>query len=77
MIISFLGSLAWGVLVMAVVRVFTALDSPLPVNELVLSASFSVLVLSYVSLPQDKVLAYFYGTASGLLIYMVFFGLPL
>jgi len=51
--------------------------SPVPVNELLLSASFSILVFSYVSLPQNKVLSYYYGTVSGLLIYMIFFGFPL
>jgi len=76
-IIGFVISLAWGVGLMMIVEAFTNRASPVPVSELVLSASFSVLVFGYVSLPQNKVLAYYYGTVSGLLIYVVFFGFPL
>jgi hypothetical protein len=76
-VISFIISLIWGVIIMVVVRLFTAMASPVPVNELVLSSSFSVLVFSYVSLPQNKVLSYYYGTVSGLLLYIIFFGFPI
>ena len=76
-VISFIISLIWGVIMMVVVRLFTAMASPVPVNELVLSSSFSVLVFSYVSLPQNKVLSYYYGTVSGLLLYVIFFGFPI
>jgi hypothetical protein len=76
-IIGFAISFVWGVVLMVIVGVFTDIASPVPVNELVLSSSFSVLVFGYVSLPENKVLAYYYGTVSGLLIYVIFFGFPL
>jgi len=76
-IIGFALSLIWGVVLMVMVRIFTDMASPVPVSELVLSSSFSVLVFGYVSLPENKVLAYYYGTVTGLLIYVIFFGFPL
>ncbi len=76
-VISFIISLGWGMIIMVIIRIFTAMSSPVPVTELMLSASFSILVFSYVTLPQNKVLSYYYGIVCGLLIYMIFFGFPL
>jgi hypothetical protein len=70
-VLSYILSLYWGIVVMLIIQFFSVMNSPVPVNELVLSSSFSILVFSYVSLPPNKVLSYYYGMASGLLIYMI------
>ena len=74
-LISFFASLIIGIVVMVVVRAF-AYSSAVPVTELVLSGSFSILVFSYVGLRENKMLSYYYGMISGFLIYIIFWGFP-
>ncbi|KPJ66503.1 hypothetical protein AMJ44_08250 [candidate division WOR-1 bacterium DG_54_3] len=73
--VSFLISLIIGLLVMTIVRVIGH-SSSIPITELVLSGSFSILVFSYVSLLETKMFSYYYGMISGFLIYLFFFGFP-
>ena len=75
--ISFFASLIWGIIIMVIIQSFGSPYSAIPINELVLSASFSILVFSYVSLPHNKVLSYYYGTVSGFLLYIIFWGFPI
>lgn len=74
---AFLSSLVWGFAAMFLVRLLKSEVLPLALCEIVLSASFSVLVFGYVVLPATRMLAYFYGTVCGFLAYIVFFGLPI
>ncbi len=72
---SFFASLIIGIVVMVVVRLF-AYFSVVPITELVLSGSFSILVFSYVSLRGNNMLSYYYGMITGFLIYIIFWGFP-
>ncbi len=72
---SFFASLIIGIVVMVVVRFFVYF-SAVPIAELVLSGSFSILVFSYVSFRENKMLSYYYGMISGFLIYIIFWGFP-
>lgn len=47
-----------------------------PIAELILSASFSILVFSYVSLERQKMFAYYFGMVIGFLTFVVLFGFP-
>jgi hypothetical protein len=72
---SFIISLIIGMVVMLVVR-FLAFFSPIPITELVLSGSFSILLFSYVNLRENKMLSYYYGMISGFLLYIILWGFP-
>ena len=74
-LISFFSSLIIGIVVMVVIRFF-AYSLPIPITELVLSGSFSILIFSYVSLQENRMLSYYYGMISGFLIYIIFWGFP-
>lgn len=60
--------------------------SPIPVTELLVASCISVLVFASDSLPRlaldvpqssdDQPLAFFYGVASGMLLYIILFGFP-
>ncbi len=76
-LISYVASLIWGTLLMAAIRIFGGPLSTVPIIELVLSASFSILVFSYVSLPHNKVLSYYYGIVCGFLIFIILWGFPI
>jgi hypothetical protein len=73
--VSFAAALILGVLVMVVVQVY-ARSPTVPVTELVLSGSFSLLVFSYASLRGNKMLSYYYGMIAGFLLYIICFGFP-
>jgi hypothetical protein len=73
-LISFSTSLAIGVAVMMVIHFVDS--QAVPITELVLSGSFSILVFSYVSLEGNKMLSYYYGMISGFLVYIIFWGFP-
>ena len=76
--VSFIGSLIWGIIVMVVIRFFGPMYSAsIPISELILSGSFSILIFSYVQGAQSKLLSYYYGMISGFLLYIIFFGFPL
>lgn len=66
-----------GLAVMGIARVFASIQSVVPVAELLLSGSFSLLVFSYIHIPEKKILAYYYGMVFGFLTYIVFFGFPI
>jgi hypothetical protein len=74
-ILSFTISLLVGLLVMVVIGYFFRGQS-VPVTELVLSGSFSILVFSYVSLQGNEILSYYYGMVTGFLLFIIFFGFP-
>lgn len=74
--LSFVGTLIIGFLIMWMINRF-AYSSLVPISELVLSGSFSTLLFSYVGFQTNKMLSYYYGTFSGFLIYIIFFGFPL
>jgi predicted permease len=73
--IIFVVSMAIGVAVMIVIKSFVY-NPAIPVTEMVLSSSFSILIFSYVSLKENEMLPYFYGMISGFLFYIVFWGFP-
>lgn len=83
--LAFAGSLLAGVLIMAAFR-FLVDFSPIPVTELLVASCISVLVFASDSLPRlaldvpqssdDQPLAFFYGVASGMLLYIILFGFP-
>ena len=75
-LLSFIISLFIGVLLMVVIGSL-ANNQSIPITELVLSGSFSILVFSYVSLEGNKMLSYYYGMISGFLLFIIFFGFPL
>ena len=74
-LISFGISLFTGIVVMIVVQGFERFLL-VPIVELVLSGSFSILVFSYASLRGNKMLSYYYGMISGFLFYIIFWGFP-
>jgi hypothetical protein len=70
---AFFLTLAVGIGVLALLAI-TPTGIPLP--ELVLSGSFSVLIFSYVALSQDKAMFYYFGMVLGFLLYVVILGFP-
>jgi len=64
-----------GFLSMIMIRLL-GYGSAIPIMELVLSGSFSVLVFSYANLRHSKILSFYYGIICGFLIYIVFLGFP-
>ena len=76
-LVSFFVSLIWGIITMVLIRFFSTPYFDIPINELVLSSVFCILVFGYVSLPHNKVLSYYYGTVSGFLLYIIFWGFPM
>ena len=71
--LAFTLTLLAGIGVLALL-VITPTGVPLP--ELVLSGCFSVLIYSYVALPQDKAMFYYFGMVLGFLLYVVILGFP-
>jgi magnesium-transporting ATPase (P-type) len=76
---SYFISLVLAIGIMVVITFFGnySQTSTIPVCELVLSGSFSLLVFSYVNRKENKILAYYYGVISGFLIYIILAGFPL
>ncbi len=74
-VMAFLLSMIAGIVLMVVIRFF-AHTSGIPVAELVLSGTFSILVFSSGSLKEKQVLSYYYGIISGFLLYIILFGFP-
>ena len=82
---SFSMSVATGALIMLALR-FLVDHSPIPVTELLIASCVSVLVFASDSLPKlafeapeaagNQALAFYYGVASGMLLYVVFLGFP-
>jgi hypothetical protein len=70
---AFFLTLVVGIGVLALLAI-TPTRIPLP--ELVLSGSFSVLIFSYVALSQDKAMFYYFGMVLGFLLYVVILGFP-
>lgn len=71
---SFAIAMLVGLVVMFVIRLYAR--SAAPISELVLSASFSLLVFSHANLRGEKISAYSYGMICGILLYIVFLGFP-
>jgi hypothetical protein len=59
---------------------FIIVTTGLPIAELILSGSFSLLVFSYVASDEKgnekRMLSSYYGMVSGFLIYIIFWGFP-
>jgi len=72
---GYLISLLVGIGLMQMVRSLGH-SSTVPITELALSGSFSMLVFSYVSVEGNRILSYYYGMISGFLIYIMFWGFP-
>lgn len=53
-----------------------SISTTAPIAEIVLSASFSILVFSYMSLERQKMFAYYFGMVIGFLSFIVIFGFP-
>ena len=73
---GFILGLVFGALVMLSLRYFGQ-SAGLPVAELVASGCFAVLVFSSSAVAGDQGLSYYYGSISGMLLYIIFFGFPL
>ena len=71
---GFLIGFVMGVLLMLLEVVPRA--SAIPLAGLTVSACFAVLVFSSVASESDNVFTYYYGTLSGLLLYVIVRGLP-
>jgi hypothetical protein len=72
---GFLIGFVMGVLLMLVLEIVPR-ASAIPLAELTVSACFAVLVFSSVASESDNVFTYYYGTLSGLLLYIIVRGLP-
>ncbi len=70
--LTFIVTLAVGLAIMRAV----SFAPHVPLRELVLSGTFSVLVFSYVLLDRDKSMSYYFGTILGALVYVVLWGFP-
>ena len=71
-VLTFSLMLIAGVIVMAVL----SFSSSIPLAELLLSGTFAVLVFSYVALPKDKMVSYYFGVILGFLLFVVVNGFP-
>ncbi len=76
-IIGFVASAFVGIAVMVVIRFLANLAFFIPFAEILLSATLTMLVFSYVGLPRSGVLAYCYGMLSGFLVFVIVLGVPL
>jgi hypothetical protein len=76
-ILSFFISLFWGFLVMVLISILSTSTSGIPIKEIILSGSFSILVFSYVSIRENKMLSFYYGIIAGFLFFIIFFGFPI
>ena len=74
--IGFFSSLCMGAIVMVALRFF-ARTLEIPIAEFMVSGCFSVLVFSTASTEEDIGLSYYYGTMSGILLYIIILGFPL
>lgn len=84
--LAFLGSATAGVLVMLALQ-FLVQRTPIPITELMVSSCMVVLLFTPGSISSvafrsvnddsDRTLPYFYGITSGMLLYVVIFGLPI
>jgi len=75
--VSFLISFCWGIILMLLISIFGNNKAGIPVNEIILSGSFSILVFSYVSIRENKILSFYYGMISGFLFFIIFFSFPI
>jgi hypothetical protein len=69
----FVGTLLIG---LGVMELLSLAPTGVPISELVLSGSFSVLLFSSVSLSRDRAMFYYFGTILGFLSYVVLLGFP-
>lgn len=74
--VGFLLGLIFGALIMVVLKRFGH-GTMIPIAELVVSGSFSVLIFSSAAACGDKPLSLYYGVMSGLLLYIIILGFPL
>jgi hypothetical protein len=76
--ISFLLSIGWGIGILVVVESSGYFGkTSIPLTELVLSGSFTLLIYNYVENDREaRVLSYYYGIFLGFLFYIVFVDLP-
>jgi len=51
--------------------------SLIPIIELVLSGSLSILVFSYIRLKENRLLSYYYGMICGFLLHIIIVGFPI
>lgn len=73
---SFVGAAASGFILMLILLI-AGDSSALPLAPLLLSGCFAVLVFGSGSLRDNKVMPFYYGLVSGLLLFVIFFGFPL
>lgn len=75
-VVGFLSGFAMGIVLMLVLEVMRRVAG-IPLGEIMVSGCFSLLVFSSISSPGDKVFVYYYGTLTGLLVYVIVRGFPL
>jgi hypothetical protein len=77
--LSFILSSLWGFGLMFTLKLlhFYFKIQYIPLSEVILSASFSVLVFTYYDDEKNKAKAYYYGMLVGLLIYIIAAGFPI
>ena len=83
--LAFLGSVVIGILIMLALK-YLVQQSPVPVTELLVSSCIVVLIFTPGSISSvafhsvkdnsERALPYFYGITTGMLLYVVIFGLP-
>ena len=69
-------SFIWGVALMSIIRFLHNRDAEIPVVEVILSFTLSLLLFSYATTQNGEILSYYYGVVMGFLCYIFFFGLP-
>lgn len=76
---SFILSSLWGFGLMLILQLFNLYlhIKYVPLNELILSGSFSLLVFTYVQDKKNNAEVYYYGMLIGLMVYIFFFSFPL
>ena len=73
---GFFSGFAMGVILMSVLEVMRGVTG-IPLGEIVVSGCFSMLIFASISSPGDKVFVYYYGTLTGLLVYVIVRGFPI
>lgn len=68
--LMFIISFVLGIIIMVLISSLGNSSSGIPMNEIVLSGSFSILVFNYVR--ENKMLSFYYLTISGFLFYIIF-----
>lgn len=73
---SFMYSFVFTFIVMIFFTKFTSIKS-IPIAEVVLSLNLFLLLFTYINVQENRILSFFYGAITGLLLFVIIFGLKL